>query len=963
MKKTSGILAFILMFVMMFSNTSFAATKFTDVNDETQYKNAIMTLTSIGLLKGYEDGTFRPIESITRAEFTVMVTRALGVDSVKVEGNSFKDTAEHYAKYNIKTAADMGIVNGFEDGTFRPDQKVTYEQAVKMVVCMLGYEANALASGGWPNGYMGVGAQLGITKDITVSGAEPATRAVIAQLFNSSLDVKIQQKTVSPSGEPTYTVTDDTLMNSKLKIEKVKGTIAGVGNTHTDPSATSSLDHEMSVISDKNEEIVFDYTTFFNSVAEAKQYLGYRVTIYYKDNGESELPTIISVDKDTTKNEVYNIISEDIESYDGTQLKYEKSNGSVVSLKLKAADISLIYNGKAVTDSDITINDTSYDIADALTEWLSPDSDNFFYGEVKLTDTGADGTVDIVSINNYKIMVASKAPTTADYKITDKLVAGNYLILEPDSTQYTYVVYKNNQEVPVTSIATNDVVLYAESIDSDHYTVYATGNPVTGTITAMDETENTIKVNDKEYKVLDSCLKNLNGKTTIKVGTKGTFYIDKFDSIAYCTLTADKASSYAYMINSYQSDDGETYYASVFAPSSSSNVKTYPMKSSIKFNGSSAQPSTAVMKLKETGPKTQLDLENKDDVYGGTADKAYANVLAQPIKVDITSNNINSIISLNSEEGVTNEDNSKLVRYKPLSKYKYVSSGNFDNEFYINSSTTILYVPGDRDDKEEYMKGSYTSLFKANESYWVEPYDVNGSKVASLLMVYGNSANAEITKDSPFAFVVQNTPATSGGNDVLQMKYYTSTQVSSTFTKYTSDDTAFKDVKPGDVIQFGTNNKGSLINRKDIFKINDIKEVLDGGTYDWSDEKFEYTFRNSNGDIEIDTTTDAPYTRAFLANVAELSQADEDNYIIFSRNGFDSEGNLEEGNIERYELPKSVKILRYNTKNDTFSNKLEGSSTSIKIEDLKDAKYNKTECSKVLVVTQKRQVTCVVVYE
>lgn len=964
MKKLSGILAAILLFASVFSGSVFAAVPtFSDVTNETPYQKAIIALSSYGVINGYEEGgknLFKPENTITRAEYTTMLTRALGVDSVKVEGESFTDTTKHYARYSIKTAADMGIVNGFEDNTFRPDQDVTYEQAIKMLVCALGYEPNAIAAGGWPIGYVIEAGQLGITNNINgIAGTDPAPRGVIAQLFYAALDVKMQVETFSTTGEKVYKPTEDTILSSKLKIASVKGTIIGVGDTHTNDMATSHLDYEMSVLV-KNQEMLFDYTSCFPTMAEAQKYLGYNVTIYYKEATASAPASIISIDKDTTKNDVTTILSTNIDEYDGATLYYKDGKDSK-SIKVSASDISLIYNGKTVKSEDvISIGDGQYTVADALRVWLDPESPDFFYGDVVLTDTSADGSVDIVTINNYEIMVASKTVTAADYQITDKLRSGHSLILNPDSGAYTATIYKNDTLSKITSITANDVVLYAKSLDEDKYTLYVTSKPVTDSITTLDMAGMLIGIGDKEYNLMQCCLDHLDGKTELKVGTKGTFYTDKYNNVVYCTLTADKASSYAYILNTFQSDDGETYYASVYAPSANASPKNYQIKSNVKLNGATSKPSAVIEKLEELAPKMQLDIENKTAVYEGTADKAYASSYAQPVKMDISSNAITSIITLSSNEEITNENNSVLARYKPLDQYKYTSSGNFNDIFYINSSTTILYIPGNRSDKEEYMKTTMSSYFKTGQSYWVEPYDVTDAKYAKLLLVYGNSANAQITKDSPYAFVSKNIAAKTNDNDVRQIGYYTSEKTAVT-TKYTSNEKDFEDVEVGDVIQFGQNNKGYLINRKNIFKISDIQAVFDGGTFDWTSGDFDYSFRNADGEIETDSETQAPYSRTFLANVAEVSLDDEAQYIVLTQSGFDTEGALIEGDTERYELPSSVKIIRFDGKN--FSKNVASTSTALSAADLKDAQYYGKDCSKILVVTSKRQIQYIVIYE
>lgn len=104
---------------------------FTDVAADQWYNNAISTLTNAGILDGYEDGTFRPNGKITRAEFATIAVRFF---DLSYEGKDlFPDIANHWAREYINQAASAGFVNGYEDGAFRPDNPITRAEAVTLV--------------------------------------------------------------------------------------------------------------------------------------------------------------------------------------------------------------------------------------------------------------------------------------------------------------------------------------------------------------------------------------------------------------------------------------------------------------------------------------------------------------------------------------------------------------------------------------------------------------------------------------------------------------------------------------------------------------------------------------------------------------------------------------------------------------------------------------------------------------
>ncbi|MDD9271445.1 S-layer homology domain-containing protein [Paenibacillus sp. GCM10023248] len=95
-------------------------------------ESSIRELIGKGAINGYEDGTFKPDNRITRAEFVSIVVKVLGLGVQG--GQSFSDTSSHWAKDVIATAAAQGIVTGYTDTTFGPDDQITREQMAEIIV-------------------------------------------------------------------------------------------------------------------------------------------------------------------------------------------------------------------------------------------------------------------------------------------------------------------------------------------------------------------------------------------------------------------------------------------------------------------------------------------------------------------------------------------------------------------------------------------------------------------------------------------------------------------------------------------------------------------------------------------------------------------------------------------------------------------------------------------------------------
>ena len=104
---------------------------FSDVPSTAWFNNAVSTLTKAGIIAGYEDGTFQPNATITRAEFATIAVRFF---EASYDGKDFfTDIDGHWAQQYINDAANAGLVNGYEDGTFGPNKAITRAEAMTLV--------------------------------------------------------------------------------------------------------------------------------------------------------------------------------------------------------------------------------------------------------------------------------------------------------------------------------------------------------------------------------------------------------------------------------------------------------------------------------------------------------------------------------------------------------------------------------------------------------------------------------------------------------------------------------------------------------------------------------------------------------------------------------------------------------------------------------------------------------------
>ncbi len=191
-----------------------AGPAFTDISGNPEAP-AISLLASLGVVNGYGNGLYAPNQTITRAEFTAIVVRMLGTHAQEAAAAlanttpQFADamTIPTYAWGDVNYAQGQGLINGFPDHTFRPNDPVTMVQAAAVLIRALGDTAS-VPSGTWPANYTLAAYDLNIANNTTFVANLPASRGDVAQMaVNAALDAPTLQSgyvSGTPTGTPLY---------------------------------------------------------------------------------------------------------------------------------------------------------------------------------------------------------------------------------------------------------------------------------------------------------------------------------------------------------------------------------------------------------------------------------------------------------------------------------------------------------------------------------------------------------------------------------------------------------------------------------------------------------------------------------------------------------------------------------------------------------------------------------------
>lgn len=522
----------------------------------TRYEEPVQLLSALSIMNGDENGKFRLDDTIIRSEAAKIAVHVMGLEDAAdaARGKSvFTDVSEeHWANGYINVAASLGLIEGDGDGTFRPNDSITYAEAMTIMVRATGYNISAMNHGGFPAGYMSVGTSNGMSKNVVCGQLEAITRGNVAYLTANSLEVPMmEQKGYGASA--TYEVTDKTLLSSKLNVTKSAGQITAVEEASINGS--SALNKGQVTIND----------TTYTSTLSLNKLLGYNVTYYVKSSVKDGDSLILAIPV-KNKNNAVTITSElfskvTVKNGNDAISYYASENSSSVSVAELSAKPTLIYNGKA----------ESYD-----KKYLSISGEN---AAVRLLDADNDGKYELVFVTKYENLVVDEV--TSANKITDKYGNGS---LKLDSS-VDYTITNGQNEMAVSALREFDVLTVEKSLDNKLINITVTRNSFDGTVTGTDKKG--VYIDKEHYKVAS----NLTDTPTI--GLKGIFYLDAEGKIAAIDTNGSLSTNYAYLLKAYTENNTEASFFKVFTRDG--KIRTIESKDKIKFNGTNGVKASDVV--------------------------------------------------------------------------------------------------------------------------------------------------------------------------------------------------------------------------------------------------------------------------------------------------------------------------------------------------------------------------------
>ncbi len=751
MKMYKRLLALVLVFCMMMVLPVFANAEETQTVENEKYNALVEKLSAIGIWNIEKKAT----DTITRQEFASLMADLLNADGAGSSDISFVDVDKNSAYYNdIAYMKSFGIMNGIDSERFAPLRTITYEEALKTMLCALGYGDRSEIKGGYPAGYISVGLSLGFKTSTGELTALDAAKMLDQAAFNVRLMTVIGYKAdnnaaiIGPSG-------DTTVINEYHNIYKEKGKLTDNGLTEL--YNITSINPDDSMVKIDNEPF------FYDGSATIRRALNSTLDYYYKE--ENGIKTLLWWEYAYQNRKEIVVYAEDLlkdnANFTKTQLVYTENN------KTKKADISpraaFIHN--EIAYPTFTVEDLKAE--EGWFTLIDENGDNEF--EVIFAEVYENYFV-ISESNNGEIFSDRfyRSVDTSKFEIVEVFNAmGEDIFNDPSNKINAKELYEADRAAgsPARAVAANTVIsVFKSKTDGNgegrYLKIILSDETITDTLNSIVEDEETgvYTIGNKDYEMNDYLFSQLEvdrSLSELKLGEKYRFYLDYRGQITYFEAIS-AIDQYAYLLDSGKESRGFNKDAEIKAVLESGEIAVLPLADDVLLNGVKTDEMAVV----------------------DNADVQAANQL-----IRIKLNSKGEVRELNTAPSLSTTDLYKAVGYDPTkfsmvldssSAYYYTNNRNMIDKYAVAPTTKLFYIPGNGKEEDIRVIDGTQASAQLNGNYKVKAYDADNVHTAKVFVYTDipDTASTDNGRYYNFCYIVTGVKGAvnHNGEDVKQIR-------------------------------------------------------------------------------------------------------------------------------------------------------------------------------------------------
>ena len=679
----------------------FAGAAFTDQADIKVDSEVVDTLVSLGVINGYTDGSFKPNDTVTRAEMAKMIyvlrTGNSDASAYNNDKTTFTDINGHWAAGYVKYCQALGIIAGQSATKFAPDQTVTAQEAAKMLLVTLGYDAQkaGLVGTTWASKTNALADENGLLEDVNTSFTAACPRQYAAQLMYNAI---FAPTVVLRDG--VYTNENYAGKDNKTVGEKYMGLKTTVGTLDTVSKESGKDTYKLTIgATDNTKDDSTDplVTSFTKVKKDYNDLLDQEVKVLYK-----------------AKDDVYGVFAtEDSDVLTGILGDFEKS------------DAKLKFNGSKYAVGDIS----------GITKQDEKDAKNFVKVDNKASSTNRNDIVayvdaakglskvysastrskdnKIVQLNVKTVSIAQVTYVGKDYINATKKAGPTFDKIDTDSSNYPsdlkkddYIaIYNSNnfsddkQVVEKLDVVEGKVTSTKNKITADDYSIMVDGKWYEMAMAA------TMKASPDQDKVDYVGNKKVELKDEVEVVVKNGYVVYVDDN----TAGSKDVALLVKAVQKTSANDDDIEGRLIFADGSD---KTVTIKNTKMFASITKYTDSPVLvSYKKSGDKYELTkVTAKIDGYDDYATDA------KRVKSDKLQKQDGSNKWVAADITYINNDATVFVKYKSGDDTKYTVITGKALKNWSDSKTFTSQVLSKKSNGMQYAKTMYVDLADQNMS-------------------------------------------------------------------------------------------------------------------------------------------------------------------------------------------------------------------------------------------------------
>lgn len=525
-------ISLLLIFTFIFASLPAAYATDVDAKEATFEANLLSDL-------GIADFATMQDTPVSRAEFVRYAVSLSGIPLVPYVGTQFSDVASTDSDYPyIMSAVDFGMISIAPQ--FRPNDTITLNEAVKIMVKLLSYDFLAESLGGYPNGYLQTAARIELLENVGISSG-PLSKTDACIILYNALNVKLPDVTYSNGTDVQYEIGDATILEKFRHITLVSGNVDG-GAYYSKNSSVGLGDGSFSI-----NGVVYNSGKF-----STDSLLGYNIDAYI----DTTTNTLISY-QITETNKILTIYAEDINSYSAHTFAYTDIHGKDKTVSIDLGT-EIIFNGK-----ELNFDETKLIPESGSLTFISPDGSSVYSTLV---------------IRSYKTIVVDRI-SASQYIIIDKYDRANNLTLDPSETDIR-ISNQNGELIAFEDIAAGDVLCAALSEDGKTGDIISVRDSFFGTYTGNGT--DGIEIDGTLYKLTPA----ISGKVAslVTMGKQASFRFDIDGRIADIISAMSEGEEIGYLVEGKYIKSGMNESLKVRILNTASTIRVYEFAPSFSIN-------------------------------------------------------------------------------------------------------------------------------------------------------------------------------------------------------------------------------------------------------------------------------------------------------------------------------------------------------------------------------------------